>query len=377
MSLARRVGCAVGVSVPLVLGAQSPTRWSITVEQRYGDRPGTELANPRTLAVDGAGRLYVGDTRPAAVKVFNADGTLLRVLGREGGGPGEYRNPWIAARGGVVVVHDPAQSRTTVFDTAGRVRRSWTSFCCHQNEIALDRAGRVVIPAVLSAPSEGVLGVVRMPYVRYTLDGRVADTIIIRGSGPERLWTVARRGSDGKPAAGSTSIVIPFTPRQQFAWDPVGGYVSGWSKAMRMFRSTTGRDSSVLDIGGDRPMPIPLALRRAPVDSAIAQFTQMVGPGPAREAVQLSDVPTTAPAFQRLLIDEERNIWAQQTGAADSGTTAFRVFGPTGSDLGTATLPLRFPEWGGVTFGPGAMYVRSESEDGEPIVVRLRLVRTR
>ena len=365
----------MGSFAPLILGGQAPIRWRIEVERVYGSRPGTELADPRTLAVDGAGRLYIGDTRPAAVKVFNVDGSLLRVLGREGGGPGEYRNPWIAARGGVVVVHDPTQSRTTVFDTSGQVRKSWTSFCCHQDEIALDGAGRVVVPAALSSPgADGPGGgVSRKAYVRYALDGRVLDTVIIRSSGPERLWTVARHGSDGKPAAGTTSIVIPYSPRQQFAWDRAGGYVSGWSNTLRMFRSTTGKDSTSLSLGDVPAVPLPPAVRRAAVDSAIAQFARLVGPGPAREAVKLDDVPTIAPAFHRLLVDEERNIWAQLIARADSRTTTFRVFGPTGSDLGTATLPLRFPEWGGVTFGPGTMYVRSESEDGEPIVVRLRI----
>jgi 6-bladed beta-propeller len=138
-------------SVLCVLPAWSQSKWSFTIEQRYGDKPGTELANPQTIAVDGAGRLYVADSRPVAVKVFNPDGTLLRVIGRQGGGPGEYRNPWIAARGATLVIHDPAQSRTTAFDTSGKLLRDWPSFCCHQNEIAIDKELRVVVPSAAPA----------------------------------------------------------------------------------------------------------------------------------------------------------------------------------------------------------------------------------
>jgi hypothetical protein len=157
------------------------SRWSFTIEQRYGERPGTELVSVQTIAVDGAGRLYVADSRPAAVKVFSPDGTLLRVIGRQGGGPGEYRNPWIAARGASVVMHDPAQSRTSVFDTSGKFLRSWPSFCCHQNEIAIDQAFRVVIPALVSSPGAQA-GRCAEYHASVRSDGRVVDTISIRAT---------------------------------------------------------------------------------------------------------------------------------------------------------------------------------------------------
>ena len=357
--------------------ATTQARWSLVVEQRYGDRSGAELANPQTIAVDGEGRLYVADARPAAVKVFNADGSLLRVIGREGGGPGEYRNPWIAARGNRVVVHDPAQSRTSVFDTSGKFLKSWPTFCCHQNEIAVDRSMRVVVPAVLGSPSAGPEPVRSAPYLRYELEGSAVDTIRIRASGDEKLWTVPRRGADGKPGAGSTSVVVPFTPRQVFAWHPGGGYVSGWSGVMQLFRSTGGRDSVAFVADRAVPPRIPDNLRRAQVDSAVAVFSRMVDPATARNAVRLADVPTNAPAFTRLLIDEEGNVWARQLHGAERGTTRFRIFGPTGTDLGEAPLPASVPDWGGVAFGRGVVFVRTEDADGQPIVLRIRYTRAR
>lgn len=361
--------------VPSVVAAQvAVAKWSISIEQRYGDQPGTELANPQTIGIDGSGRLYVADSRPAAVKVFNVNGTLLRTIGREGSGPGEYRNPWIAVRGSLVVVHDPAQSRTSSFDTSGKYLRSWTTFCCHQNEIAIDRSARIVIPAVLSVPSTDPRPIHRSPYVRFTAEGRVVDTLSIPSGGEERLWSVPRRGTDGKPGNGSTSIVIPFTPHQYFAWDPAGGYVAGWSGNFQLFRSS-GRDSVRLVSVTSRPATIPDAMRRARVDTATAQLGGIADPATARIAVRLSDVPTNAPAFTRLLIDEEGNLWARQLLGASRGTTMFRVFDSRGADLGEAVVPVVVPDWGGVAFGQGTMFVRSEDGSGQPIVVRLRVRR--
>ena len=46
----------------------------------------SELANPSMLAVDKDGRIYVSD---GAIKLFGADGSFIRTVGRDGAGPGE------------------------------------------------------------------------------------------------------------------------------------------------------------------------------------------------------------------------------------------------------------------------------------------------
>ncbi|MGQ0647296.1 MAG: 6-bladed beta-propeller [Gemmatimonadaceae bacterium] len=233
--------------------------WTVVEEQRYGstDEGRAALVEANTLGVDGAGRLYVADTKPVVIMVFNTDGTLLRTIGRQGGGPGEYRNPWIAVRGANLVVHDPAPSRTSVFDTSGTYLRSWQSFCCHQNEMAIDNANRVV--------------------VRF------------------------RTGCD----------------RQ------------GW-------------------------------IRRSACSGG------MVGDGPARQAVRLQDVPRSEPAFTRLLVDEDGNIWARRLLGGDATHTVFDVFAANGDYLGEARMPVVLPEWGGAYFGKGVVYVRSEDDEGGP-----------
>lgn len=118
-----------------------------------------------------------------------------------------------------------------------------------------------------------------------------------------------------------------------------------------------------------------MRMRQEKVDTAISQFRAMVGDGPARQAVRLSDVPTTEPAFTRLIVDEEGNTWARRLLGGDATHSAFQVFSPTGAYEGEAVMPVSVPDWGGALFGRRVFYVRSEDADGRPIVVRLRVSR--
>ena len=59
---------------------------------RKGDVPGT-FAQPKGIAIDPEGHLYVVDAHFEAVQVFDPEGTLLLTFGREGRGPGEFWLP--------------------------------------------------------------------------------------------------------------------------------------------------------------------------------------------------------------------------------------------------------------------------------------------
>jgi hypothetical protein len=75
--------------------SDGPTAWSeaasarLVEEQRFQGEDGTpsELGDPRSVAVDAGGRIYVADGKPPSIKVFSPDGKLIRTVGREGEGP--------------------------------------------------------------------------------------------------------------------------------------------------------------------------------------------------------------------------------------------------------------------------------------------------
>ena len=59
---------------------------------RQGDMPGY-FAQPKGLAIDPEGHVYVVDSQFEAVEIFNDAGNLLLDFGEEGRGPGEFWLP--------------------------------------------------------------------------------------------------------------------------------------------------------------------------------------------------------------------------------------------------------------------------------------------
>jgi len=75
--------------------------------------------------VDRSGSILLGDVSEGNVKLFGPDGRLLRVIGRKGDGPREFKAPRYPRFGpdGLIYVADGQDGRVQVFDRAGALRR--------------------------------------------------------------------------------------------------------------------------------------------------------------------------------------------------------------------------------------------------------------
>ncbi|HEX7049357.1 MAG TPA: 6-bladed beta-propeller [Longimicrobiales bacterium] len=130
---------AAAVAIPLALSVLLPgpaagqevvdlrtldlPRWTLEEELRLGSVNGEydAFVTPR-LEVDAQGRLYVIDARLPAVRVFDADGTYIRQIGRKGGGPGEYTIPvGLGFLGDTVWIADWARRHLAFFDGNGQL----------------------------------------------------------------------------------------------------------------------------------------------------------------------------------------------------------------------------------------------------------------
>jgi DNA-binding beta-propeller fold protein YncE len=117
------------------------------------------LQRPTGVARDAAnGLLFVADTYAHDIKVFDAGGTLLRLIGQRGDGDGEFNFPThLAFANGELYVTDTLNSRVQVFSAEGEV----LSRKFGRRGLYL---GNLVRPKGVSVDSEGNVYVVESYY---------------------------------------------------------------------------------------------------------------------------------------------------------------------------------------------------------------------
>ncbi len=103
------------------------------------------LRQPRGVACDRNGNVYVADFGNCRIQKFGPDLKPLAAWGRRGTAPGEFQDPCGVAIGpdGSVYVADTWNGRVQVFDPAGHYLREWGTNLYGPRGIAVDSAGRV------------------------------------------------------------------------------------------------------------------------------------------------------------------------------------------------------------------------------------------
>ncbi|HUI25171.1 MAG TPA: flippase activity-associated protein Agl23 [Candidatus Kryptonia bacterium] len=94
---------------------------------KQGSAPG-DFNEPRGLAIDGSGNIYVIDSKNDRVQKLGPDGRSLLAWGKEGNGPGEFKDPCgiTVTSDGTVYVADTWNHRIQKFDTNGRFLLQWS-----------------------------------------------------------------------------------------------------------------------------------------------------------------------------------------------------------------------------------------------------------
>jgi len=194
---------------------------------RQGQGPG-EFQDPRGVAVDAAGNIYVADTGNHRVQVFDANGKYLRGWGQYGSGPGEFNEPWgIAVDGeGNVYVADTWNYRVQKFDSMGKFVRMWGE----SGDTGGDAGalpGAFYGPRAVALARDGTVLVMdtgNKRIQRFTADGEFVGGYGGFGAGPGQFWEPVGLAVDGE---GNVYVADTWNHRVQVL-DREMRYVREW-----------------------------------------------------------------------------------------------------------------------------------------------------
>jgi hypothetical protein len=160
------------------------------------------------IAVDADGGIYAFDRQVPALRYFNARGEYVRTLGREGAGPGEYRDVALGLAvlsDGRVVMRDPRNARLNFYAPDGTPSDHWpvASGLFVDNAMVLDRRDHVFLKIMLGLPERNKPWPIGL--LHYNATGDLVDTIpppAIAGEPtdaggtflPSKIWALSPQG---------------------------------------------------------------------------------------------------------------------------------------------------------------------------------------
>jgi hypothetical protein len=291
---------------------RAPRLGELTAVPRATSPADVELSNGSSIDVDARGNIYVADASDVAV--FSPDASLLRRVGREGDGPGEFGSVQEVRilPGDSLFVFDAKKSRLTVFApasdrpaqtvslaTAGLIFPHWLlPLGSEPGFVAVYNA------AFGMAPAEGARGGRREVVRLLNPDASVRQDSVL--SLPEYEALQVRLGETGMAA-----LFDPFGRRSLVASDGRRLYTA-WTGDWRVdVHSLSGK---LLRTVRPNVPAVPRPITPAERDSVVrALSSPMIAEPVVRRAMEAAD-HRDWPLLQALLVDDAGRIWLAETG---------------------------------------------------------------
>ena len=357
-------GAAGGGSAAVVVdsaGVQIVTSsdpvWAAGEEWRVGEAPTLEIGlaegpNEYLFAlvrnalrrVDGS--IVVANAQTLEVRLFDPSGRHLASMGGRGDGPGEFGFlTWVGLLGGdSIAAYDAMARRISIFSPQGEFVRDAS--------LRLPQAGSFPMPVGLlrdgsmalqvlepggNRPAEGTVTRTPERLLRFDLEGAFIDTLGLLPGSEFLMQSVS--GANG------TNLIMLSPPL--FGRSSVTGIAGG----RVVVGSNDDYDLRVLAPGGLIERSIRRAIQPEPVtdemlEAASRERTKGVASEEerARRERSLREAPhgSTVPFYERILGDDEGNLWVEEFTVPGEPPAGWTVFGTEGRLLGTVDLPEEF-----------------------------------
>lgn len=301
--------------------------WKLVRELQFtppDEGPGS-LGKPGSMVVTATGEIAVFDEKPVGILLYSARGEFLRMIGRQGTGPGEYSDVvTLLMHHDTLIVHDRQARRLVFFALDGRTLGSAPAPGGPIRQIS--PTGALSYLAYLpTAPSRGT-GDIGEGVIRMRTDGTVVDTLLFPAPPLPRLWTLVDATHD-------LGHDVPFTPDRMSRLDRDGRLIWGDQAAYRFIVAAHGLDTARIIESTAPTWPIADSLRSAAFATAVKE-----APWIGRRGA-LADIPTSYPLWTSFFTDDEANLWVSRPGP-DRQVQFLDVFDSVGVLLGA--VPVHF-----------------------------------
>ena len=353
-----RAASAVTVvdSAGIEIVESSAPSWARGEEWRVGTAPTLEigmaegpaeylLSNVRSARRRSDGSVAVANGGSAEIRIYGPDGRHLRTVGGRGGGPGEFQMLlWIQTLpGDSLLAYDLGARRLSLFSPAGDFVTSTT--------IGGEAEGRsMVIGAfadrslVATASDFRSLrasgdGPVRLPefIVRIAATGELLDTLSTQPGTETYMQSGTMSGG-----MQMVSMTTPLFGRTQVSAILGDRAVLGSNDRYELqLVEPDGRLARLIRRRVEpRPVTEPMleAARRERIDRAPSPEAR------TRQEEAMRSIPhaATVPFYERLLGDDEGNLWVQEFTVPGEPPPGWAVYDPDGRLLGSVALPDGF-----------------------------------
>lgn len=363
--------------VRTVSGSVWGNKVSLVEELRIGSKEGDGVdafGSIQGFALFASGVMAIFDGSVPALRLFSPEGKHLRTLGRDGAGPGEYRNQTLGLavdREGVLLMYDPRNARLNRWKEDGTVLPSWRApGRLYTNQaLQVDTAGDTWIRITTEAPEQGKAW--KFGLLRVGPEGTPGDTL------------------HPPPIAGEVGANPTFfEPQKYWHRNRNGAWVTGFSGSYAITLGSPGRGAHRVERAVPR-IPVAAEERRnyQELADALRRSPNVAPSGPVT-------VPAQKPYFRGIQSDLESRVWVDLHGPGETfeppprptqpgmpsvpplrwrERRRYDVFARDGSYLGRIELPPRTT----LSEAKGnRVWAIQRGEDDEQYIIRYRIAGT-